>query len=193
MRGDFGTRKTSSFERSCPADVSSDSLSLRKDGQPLPLVRLVRRPAVQRAITSALERDSLVVLCAEPGLGAHCVSRLVGTSYVDAGLEAIRVKLNVKSASAICRRISKSVTRIVEMSQGLGSQPSGLLVLDGFNIVDEGIAARAAKHIAGAILAGVHVLVLMSPDYKHVSCSRDSVAIIAQHSPSRVPTRIDSP
>ena len=71
MRGDFGTRKTGSFERSCPADVSSDSLSLRKDGQPLPLVRLVRRPAVQRAITSALERDSLVVLCAEPGLGAH--------------------------------------------------------------------------------------------------------------------------
>ena len=69
MRGDFGTRKTGSFERSCPADVSSDSLSLRKDGQPLPLVRLVRRPAVQRAITSALDRDSLVVLCAEPGLG----------------------------------------------------------------------------------------------------------------------------
>ena len=111
MRGDFGTRKTVSFERSCPADVSSDSLSLRKDGQPLPLVRLVRRPAVQRAITAALERDSLAVLCAEPGLGAHCVSRLVGTSYVDAGLEAIRVKLNVKSASAICRRISKSVSR----------------------------------------------------------------------------------
>ncbi len=168
MRGDFGTRKTGSFERSCPADVSSDSLSLRKNGQPLPLVRLVRRPAVQRAITSALDRDSLVVLCAEPGLGAHCVSRLVGTSYVDAGLEAIRVKLNVKSASAICRRISKSVSRIVEMSQGLGSQPSGLLVLDGFNIVDEGIAARAAKHIAGAILAGVHVLVLMSPDYSYL-------------------------
>lgn len=132
------------------------------------LGRLVKRPVLQEAIASALEHDSLCVICSEYGMGAHSAASLVAASYDASHVSVSWVRLNVTSEAVICRRINKAVSKFVESSSGLGLGPSGLLVIDGLELRDDNYVTRASKYIAGAMLAGVHVLVLISPDYRHI-------------------------
>ncbi len=168
MKDEFDSREaglSDSFGRSVNNSGRSSRLEADQEAHS---ARLVKRPALQQSISSALDRDSLAVICSEPGMGVHTASRFVAASYEATGLRVAWAKLNVKSEAAVCRRINKAVAQLMELAHGPGSGSSGLLVVDGFDFEDENYAIRASKYVIGAILAGVHVLVLMSPDYSHL-------------------------
>lgn len=149
--------------------------------QPMQEEPLFQRPVLVDSVSSSLEHDGLVVFCSDPGLGRRSLAKLVCRAYEDDGISTRWLRLNVKSDGVAIRRITQAISAFVQDEVAPLGEPLALLVIDGLSIKSEDFAVRLGKLVTGALLAGLRIIVILSPEYEFIVDEFPRCRVFAAH------------
>ncbi len=121
----------------------------------------VFRHKLVESLNASLERDGLVVLCGEFGLGRHVVSRQLASSLRGRGAITTDLKVSGLCPETVCRKV-----RLAFKEASLIASEGGyaLVTIDGLGILDDPVLGRLSRAISNAVLSGCRVVVLLDPD-----------------------------
>ncbi len=112
-------------------------------------------------LVSSLERDGLVVLCGEYGLGRHVAARQLATTLREQGAITAELRVSGLCSETICRKVRLALKEASAIAKEGGY---ALVTIDGLGILDDPILGRLARCISNGVLSGCKVVVLLDPD-----------------------------
>lgn len=130
---------------------------------------VIQRPYLQRTLLDSLDHDRVLYFCTEPGSGAHTLCKLMAAFIEKSGEDVSWVRAGVKSESFVCRKIAQSITELMAVSSQAPGASKGLLVIDGLSLKSESCICRLGRQLSGAVIAGIRVVVLSSPEFAYLA------------------------
>lgn len=121
----------------------------------------VVRTKLLSSISSSLNRDGLLVLCGEYGLGRHVLARQLSAVLRDRGSNSLEIRLSGLCPETICRKVRNGLREALAL---MDSGSSAHVLVDGLGILDDPYLGRVARSISHAVLSGCKVIVLLDAD-----------------------------
>lgn len=121
----------------------------------------VERTRLVQSLCDSLERDGLVALCAEKGMGRHVLARQVSEALRGRGVATLELKVSGLIPESVCRKVKAALRDALDREDG-GSK--ALVVIDGLGLLDDPYLARMARSVASGVVSGCRVIVLLDPD-----------------------------
>ena len=112
-------------------------------------------------LVSSLERDGLVVLCGEYGLGRHVTARQLASTLRGRGAITTELRVSGLCSETICRKVRLALKEASVFAKEGGY---ALVVIDGLGILDDCVLARLSRSISNGVLSGCKIVVLLDPD-----------------------------
>ncbi len=141
-----------------------DGLQRRKkssDSDPFAGASYVFRHKLVDGMISSLERDGLVVLCGEYGLGRHVAARQLISTLRERGAVTTELRVSGLCGETVCRKVRLAFKEAAEITREGGY---ALVSIDGLGILDDPLLGRLSRAIANGVLSGCKVVVLLDPD-----------------------------
>ncbi len=121
----------------------------------------VERTRLVQSLCDSLERDRLVALCAERGMGRHVLARQVSEVLRGCGVATLELGVSGLIPESVCRKVKAALRDALDREDN-GSR--ALVVIDGLGLLDDPYLARLARSVASAVVSGCRVIVLLDPD-----------------------------
>ena len=130
--------------------------------------RLYPRQDLFDSALDRLDSDGLIVFCSERGLGRHSLALQIQDFYDTAGVYSKWIRINTKSDAVAYRKVKQAITSCIPEHYDSLTDSEALFVIEGLHIQDEVVSFRLAKQIAGALVAGVRIVIILDPEYQYL-------------------------